>query len=166
LRRYRARAPAGTRAPPADEGRRSLGVVGVVTDRDIVVGAIARDCDPDVMTVGGIASVHALGVPANADLDEAVRRMQRAGVQRLMVHPAEDHVVGIGSFDDLLEACAALVSDVIELPRGGVERCVDADIPSDAVLSLRPATHVIDPEGECRRPLSCVPAVVLAASQT
>jgi CBS domain-containing protein len=67
--------------PIVDGGR----VVGIVTDRDLVVRVLAEELDPQATTVGEIASSELVTVSPDTDLDEALRLMARHQVRRLPV---------------------------------------------------------------------------------
>jgi CBS domain-containing protein len=60
-------------------------LVGIVSDRDIVVRAVARGVDAESMTVGEVASRDALTVGPDSDLDDALREMAEHRVRRLPV---------------------------------------------------------------------------------
>jgi CBS domain-containing protein len=74
---------------------------GLVTDRDIVVRAVARGVDPAVETVDAIYSGTALATVApDTPLETAVDIMREYAIRRLPV--VEDgHAVGIISIGDL-----------------------------------------------------------------
>ena len=74
---------------------------GIVTDRDIVVGAVAEGKDPDDAKVEDVASTgDVTTVEPDASLDDAVKQMREADVRRLPV--VEDgKPVGIVSLGDL-----------------------------------------------------------------
>jgi CBS domain-containing protein len=76
---------------PVVEGDR---LVGIVTDRDIVVRVVAEGRDPSSTTVGEIASKRLETVAPDEDLDSALRKMASAQVRRLPV-VEEGHLVGI-----------------------------------------------------------------------
>jgi CBS domain-containing protein len=73
---------------------------GIVTDRDIVVRAVAKGCDPNTTTLGEICSASLTTLAPNENADEAVRRMEKQAVRRM---PVVDHgkAVGIVSLGDL-----------------------------------------------------------------
>jgi CBS domain-containing protein len=72
---------------------------GLVTDRDLVVRAVAEAKGPDE-AVGPLSSGDLVGVEADADAGEAVRIMREHAVRRLPV--IEDgHVAGVVSLGDL-----------------------------------------------------------------
>jgi CBS domain-containing protein len=67
---------------PVVEGDR---VVGIVTDRDIVVRAVAERADPQTLKVGDVSSGDLVTVLPDEDLDEALELMARYRVRRLPV---------------------------------------------------------------------------------
>jgi CBS domain-containing protein len=73
---------------------------GIVTDRDIVVRALADGRQPDVTPVGDVCSPKLTVVDAQAEVDEAADLMGRHAVRRLPV-VENDEVVGIVSLGDL-----------------------------------------------------------------
>jgi len=85
----------------------SVGVVldgrlsGVLTDRDIVTRAVARDRDPRSIPVSEIATPDVITVSGNATVEEAEERMTKHAVRRLFVVDEEGRAVGIISADDL-----------------------------------------------------------------
>jgi CBS domain-containing protein len=75
-------------------------LAGILTDRDIVVRAIADDRAPADVTVGEICSADLVTVGPEDPVERAVQLMRQAAVRRLPV--AEDgRVVGILSLGDL-----------------------------------------------------------------
>ena len=72
---------------------------GLVTDRDLVVRAVAEERGADE-PVGPLSSANLIGVDADADVHEAMRLMRQHEVRRLPV--LEDgQVAGIVSLGDL-----------------------------------------------------------------
>jgi CBS domain-containing protein len=76
-------------------------MAGIVTDRDIVVRAIAANLDPRATTLGEIATRELIMVEQSATVEEAVRAMRERGVRRLLVCDADRKVVGILSLSDV-----------------------------------------------------------------
>ena len=74
---------------------------GVLTDRDIVTRAVARNRDPRPIPVSEIATSDVITVPGDATVEEAEQRMTKHAVRRLFVVDDEGHPVGIISVDDL-----------------------------------------------------------------
>jgi CBS domain-containing protein len=76
---------------PVVDGER---LVGVVTDRDIVVRGVADGSDPRAVQVGDIASRDVVTVRPDDDLDDALRLMAQHQVRRLPVVD-DGHLVGV-----------------------------------------------------------------------
>jgi CBS domain-containing protein len=76
-------------------------MAGLVTDRDIVVRAIAEGLPPKTTTIGTIASHELIMVEQAATVEEAVQAMRERGVRRLLVCDTDRKVVGIISLSDV-----------------------------------------------------------------
>ncbi|WP_306214778.1 CBS domain-containing protein [Actinoplanes sp. RD1] len=74
---------------------------GMVTDRDIVVRAVAEGLPPHTTTLASIASHELIMVEQAATVEEAVQAMRERGVRRLLVCDADRKVVGILSLSDI-----------------------------------------------------------------
>ena len=79
----------------------SSDVCGVVTDRDIVVRAIAENLPPKSTTLESVATREMIMVEQSATTDEALQAMRERGVRRLLVCDADRKLVGIVSLSDL-----------------------------------------------------------------
>jgi CBS domain-containing protein len=79
-------------------------LVGIVTDRDIVVRAVAEGVDPRTATVGDVTSGDLVTVEPDEDLDDALKLMAQHRIRRLPV--VEDgRLVGVVAQADVaLEA--------------------------------------------------------------
>ena len=77
-------------------------LVGVLTDRDIVIRAIAQDRDPSTLTAGDIASGDVVAVAVDAPVEEAERRMLERAVRRLFIVAEDGRPLGILTIDDLI----------------------------------------------------------------
>jgi CBS domain-containing protein len=75
-------------------------MIGVLTDRDIVVRAVALDLDPDETTIGSICSAEVTTIGPDAPVDEAVQLMRREAIRRLPV-VSDGRLVGLVSLGDL-----------------------------------------------------------------
>jgi len=84
---------------PVVDGER---LVGVVTDRDIVVRGIADGSDPHAIQVGDIASRDVVTVRPDDDLDEALRLMAQHQVRRLPVVD-DGQLVGVVATADVAQ---------------------------------------------------------------
>jgi CBS domain-containing protein len=78
-------------------------VVGLVTDRDLVVRVLAEGRDPSSTTIGEIASSDLVTVQPDTDLSEALRLMAQNQVRRLPVVEGEQ-LVGIVAQADVARA--------------------------------------------------------------
>ena len=79
-----------------DDGR----VLGIVTDRDIVVKCIASGVDPSTVTVSQLAKAEPVVIGPAADVDEVLQLMAENQIRRLPVVDKEQ-VVGMISEADL-----------------------------------------------------------------
>jgi CBS domain-containing protein len=75
-------------------------VCGIVTDRDIVIRAVAETRDPHAVTLGDICSHSLTTIAPTESVDQAVRLMRDKAIRRLPVVEA-GKPVGIVSLGDL-----------------------------------------------------------------
>ena len=85
---------------PVTEGDR---LVGMVTDRDIVVRVVAEGKDVQSATVGEIASKDLVTIDPQQNLDEALRLMAQHQVRRLPVVEEDGRLVGILAQADIAQ---------------------------------------------------------------
>jgi CBS domain-containing protein len=96
--------------PVVDDGR----LVGILTDRDIVVRGVAEGLDPSVARVGDVASRTPVAVAPDQDLDEAMELMAEHRVRRLPVVD-DGRLVGVVSRADVaLEAKEKKTGEVVQ----------------------------------------------------
>lgn len=81
--------------------------VGVVTDRDLVIRALAEGAGACDRTIGEVMSRALATVSRSADVFEALEIMRANGMRRLAVTEPDGAVTGIVSFDDIVGAIAA-----------------------------------------------------------
>ena len=91
--------------------------IGILTDRDIVVGVVAKRVSPDSVTVGDSMTRELLTVREDASLEFAMREMRRYGVRRAPVVRASGELVGVIALDDLIQHLAAQLSRLCDLIR-------------------------------------------------
>jgi CBS domain-containing protein len=96
---------------PVVDGER---LVGMVTDRDIVVRGIADGSDPHAIKAGDIASRDVVTVRPDDDLDEALRLMAQHQVRRLPVVDDGQLVGVVAQADVAQEAKEKDVGHVVE----------------------------------------------------
>jgi CBS domain-containing protein len=102
-------------AIPVVDGQRHP--VGVVTDRDITIRAVAKGQDPRGLKAGDCMTPQAICVRAEADVREAVRMMERRQVRRVPVVDEKGACVGMLAQADVVlcggeQEAAELVRDV------------------------------------------------------
>src|SRR5690348_7686913 len=96
---------------PVVDGER---LIGMLTDRDIVVRGIADGSDPHAVTAGDIASRDIVTIRPDDDLDEALRLMAQHQVRRLPVVD-DGHLVGVLAQADVAqEAKEKAVGQLVE----------------------------------------------------
>jgi CBS domain-containing protein len=96
---------------PVVDGER---LIGMLTDRDIVVRGIADGSDPHAVTAADIASRDVVTVRPEDDLDEALRLMAQHQVRRLAVVD-DGRLVGVVAQADVAhEAKEKAVGQLVE----------------------------------------------------
>ena len=74
---------------------------GILTDRDIVVRALARGLEPETTKVGGICSREPTTVGPTASVSHAARLMREKAIRRFHVVDRAGHVMGVVSIGDV-----------------------------------------------------------------
>lgn len=87
--------------------------VGVLTDRDIVVGVLAKGTDPRLLKAGDVMTRHPVVASEDASVNAALAEMRRIGVRRIPVVDAVGQLVGVLSLDEVLDAIAQELLGVI-----------------------------------------------------
>ena len=88
---------------------------GIVTDRDIVIEAVAVGLDPSTLTAGDVMTTPLATVRDGDDILDALARMREHGVRRLPVLDDAGHLSGIIAVDNLLEALAEQLDGVVRV---------------------------------------------------
>jgi CBS domain-containing protein len=91
-------------------------LAGVVTDRDIVIRAVAKGKDPRGMPVREVASRELVTIRPEEDLSEALKLMASYQVRRLPVVDEENRLVGVLAQADV--AIGAKEKDVGQMVEG------------------------------------------------
>lgn len=78
-------------------------LVGVLTDRDIVVRCLAADGDPNTTKAGEFRQQEAVTIGADDDVEEVLRTMAEHAVRRLPVIDGHD-LVGMVALADVVRA--------------------------------------------------------------
>ena len=99
-------------AIPVLEGEQ---LTAIVTDRDIVVRAVAKGKDPRGMPVREVFSTEIVTVTPDQDLSDALQLMAANQVRRLPVVDDENRLVGVVSQADVaIEAREKAVGEMVE----------------------------------------------------
>jgi CBS domain-containing protein len=85
---------------------RSRRVVGVLTDRDIVVAVLAQEVDARALKVGDVMTRDPLLIEEGQSIEAVLRHMREAGVRRVPVVDRSGGLTGVLSIDDVLEMIA------------------------------------------------------------
>lgn len=95
--------------------------IGIITDRDIVMEAIALQLEVKVFTAGDIMSTPVVTVHAREGIIEALRLMRSRNIRRLPVVTDAGTMYGIVTADDVLNLLAMELSlmtgAIVEQPR-------------------------------------------------
>lgn len=94
-------------------------VLGVLSDRDIVVGVIAQDADPRHVVVRDVMTRDPVVIRDFDTLPAAVRQMRQVGVRRMPVIDKVGALVGVVSHDDLLDALSTELANLAGAARQG-----------------------------------------------
>jgi len=89
-------------------------VVGVLTDRDITVSAVALGLDARVLRAGDLMARNVATAREDDPLGVVLDRMRERGVRRIPVVSDSGALVGLVSFDDLHAALSLQVNAMTE----------------------------------------------------
>ena len=96
---------------PVVEGGR---LVGLLTDRDIVIRSTSAGQDPRTATVADAMTAEVRSLPEDARVLDAVRTMEEGQLRRVPVVDAGGTLVGIVSLGDLAAAGTPEAGDALE----------------------------------------------------
>lgn len=102
-----------------DEGIGSIPVgendrlVGMITDRDIVVRCIANQQDVATVTAGEMMSENVSWCYEDVDLSEAAHMMEERRIRRLPVINRDKRLVGMLSIGDITKASTELAGEAL-----------------------------------------------------
>lgn len=92
--------------PIVENGR----AVGILTDRDIVVRALAKGLSPDETAVGDIMTCELIACGEDDDVQDVRRRMSRRRVRRMLVLDADGALKGMLKFDEIAARTAVIAA--------------------------------------------------------
>jgi CBS domain-containing protein len=76
-------------------------LVGMVTDRDIVVRGVAQEVDPRTLKLTDVMSTHVRCAREDEDVEQVLGQMAQAQIRRLPVVDHDEKLVGIISLGDI-----------------------------------------------------------------
>lgn len=79
-------------------------LVGIVTDRDIVLRAIAKGLNPADVTAKQVMSTKVLYCSESDSIEDVAQNMAKAQVRRLVVLDAKKRMIGVVSIGDIAAA--------------------------------------------------------------
>jgi CBS domain-containing protein len=94
------------------QGDESQRPVGVLTDRDLVVGVMARDVDPHAITVDDVMTRQPLIASDADELSDLLQAMRVAGIRRVPVVDIRGALIGIMAIDDAIDVITGLMCDI------------------------------------------------------
>ena len=83
---------------PVHDGQR---VVGVITDRDITVRAVAADLSPNMTNVGDVMTEEVHYCLEDDTINDVVNHMIDTQIRRLLVFTRDNRLVGVISLGDI-----------------------------------------------------------------
>jgi CBS domain-containing protein len=86
--------------------------VGVLTDRDLVLGVMARDVDPHAITADDVMTRQPLIANESDELSDMLQAMRLAGIRRVPVVDVRGALVGIMAIDDAIDVITGLMCDI------------------------------------------------------
>lgn len=90
--------------------------VGIVTDRDIVIAAVAGDPEHiNYLLVGEVMTPDLVTAVEHDSIEAAVRKMREHGIRRLPIVSASGALIGILTLDDVLRYLTAQQSELVAL---------------------------------------------------
>jgi CBS domain-containing protein len=88
---------------------------GILTEKDLVTGIVARGYNPSKIRVENIMSQPVITIKVNSSLEDAVRVMLINGIKKLPVLNTENKLIGILSLTDVAMIYPALYSTMKQL---------------------------------------------------
>ena len=85
---------------PVCEGEK---LVGMVTDRDIVVRGVAQECDMQTTKLADVMSTNVRCAQEDQDVDEILGEMADSQIRRMPVVDGQQRLVGIVSLGDIAD---------------------------------------------------------------
>jgi CBS domain-containing protein len=98
------------------DGENRERLAGILTDRDIVVSAVAQSPDKvESLLVGDVMTRDVITTRPTTTLDDALSMMRSRGIRRLPVVREEGQLEGLVAFDDILEVMSEELGELVGL---------------------------------------------------
>jgi predicted transcriptional regulator len=98
----------------------ALRPVGIITDRDIVLEAVAMEVDPGRIRVADAMSPKPYTVRDDQGIHYALQQMSHEGVRRAPVVDAQGHLCGVLSINDAIAYVAEMLHEIAGAIQSGV----------------------------------------------
>jgi len=90
-------------------------LLGMLSDRDIMVKCLAEGGDPASVTAGSLAEGKPVTIDADDGIEDAIETMMVHDLRRLPVIDADQHLVGMLGQDDLASALPPeMIADLLD----------------------------------------------------
>jgi CBS domain-containing protein len=96
--------------------------VGLLTDRDIVTAAVAKELDCTTLRVGDVMTTDLVTAREHDSLVDLIALMHRKGVRRVPVVGAQGVLAGVVALDDLLVVLARQFGELAQAIGGERQR--------------------------------------------
>lgn len=84
---------------------------GVLTDRDIVVGVVAKAVEPKSLQASDVMTREPVVAFEDESVGAALKKMRKIGVRRLPVVGKQEELVGVISLDDIIDELVGELED-------------------------------------------------------
>lgn len=105
-----------------EDGNSDAHVIGVVTDRDIVVHGVASGRDPQAIRVAEVMTGGLVAIEEGTSVSDTLQEMMSHGVRRIAVKRRDGTLIGVVSMDDVIGALGTDWAMLAGILRSGAER--------------------------------------------
>lgn len=109
-----------------DKSKDATAPIGMVTDRDIVMLAVAAGVDPQTLTVGDVMSPEPTVLRDDCGVFEAAETMANTGARRLPVVTQDGALMGIVSLDDIMRVLSTELAYLVETVNRSAQREIES----------------------------------------
>ena len=89
--------------------------VGILSDRDIVIGVLAEEIDINFVLLEDVMSYKLVVAQEDDDMMSVIKRMRVNGIRRMPIVNKNGGLIGILSVDDILDIIAEQIMDIEQL---------------------------------------------------